>query len=68
MATVEDIKVKYGIVQCDAPRTRSVSEKMDRSLKLLRERAQKGGDISRIMEYRRSLKNSDEAKNQKKNV
>lgn len=63
METVEEIYDKYCI---DAPRERSVEEKWNRSLQVLRERASKDKDISKIMAYRRALNNSAEAKNAKK--
>ena len=63
MATIDEIKVKYCM---DAPRERSVEEKWNRSLQVLRERASKDKDISKIMAYRRALNNSAEAKNAKK--
>ena len=63
MATIDEIKVKYC---ADAPRVRSVEEKMNRSLQVMRERAAKGGDISKIANYRRSLRNSAEGNKAKK--
>lgn len=50
----------------DAPRQRSVEEKMNRSLQVLRERSAQGKDVSKLFDYRKNLKNSPDAQNAKK--